>query len=93
MQHTFRQKQFFGYLIELGSGSGMDGLLLNESNNPCSIDFYLENSTCLTLCEEWKQFSDDATDLIIAFTTIGSVIGILGSIAFIVAYFVRHKSM
>ena len=71
----------------------MEGLLLNESNKTCSVDFYLENSTCLPLCEDWKQFSDDATDLIIAFTAIGSVMGILGGIAFIMASFVRHKSM
>ena len=71
----------------------MDGLLLNESNKTCSMDFYLENSTCLPLCEEWKQFSDDATDLFIALTTIGSVMGILGGVAFIVASIVRRKSM
>ena len=71
----------------------MDGLLLNEQNRTCSMDFYLENSTCLPLCEEWKQFSHDVTDLIIGLTTIGSVMGILGSVVFIMASIVRHKHM
>ena len=87
------QIKHFLYCIVFGSGSGMDGLLLNESNMTCSIDFYVENSTCLPLCEEWTQFSDAGTNVIIALVTIGSVMGILGGVAFIVVSIVRHEHM
>ena len=59
----------------------------------CSIDFYLEESTCFPLCEQWKEFSDVATALTIGSIAAASVIVILGGIAVISASFVRYDKM
>ena len=81
------------YLIVSGFGSGMDGLLQNESNVTCSVGFYLEGSTCFPLCEDWKQFSDVATALTIGSITAASVMGFLGGIAVILGSLVRYDTM
>ena len=75
-----------------GFGSGMDRLL-NESNVTCSIDFYLEGSTCFPLCEQWKQFSDVGTALTIGPIAVVSVMTILGGVAVILGSFVRYDKM
>lgn len=76
-----------------GSGLSSDSLSMNESNVTCSPDFYLDNSTCFPICQEWKIFSDAEAALAVNTAAIASVIGILGSIAVIVGSIIRYKSM
>ena len=83
--------KFFFFQLD-GSGTS-DESFLNESNVSCSPDFYLENSTCFPVCEEWRQYSDGETALTKAFVSLALVIALLGCVAVIVASFIRYKSM
>ena len=73
---------------ESGSGSVMDDL-----NVTCSPDFFLENSTCFPLCQEWKQFSDGRDTIFFGIIATTSVLAVLGGIAMIVGSVIRYKSM
>ena len=70
-----------------------DALAINESNVTCSPDFYVENSTCFPICQEWSAYSDDSTVLVRVFAAIAAVVGILGGSAVIVGSIIRYKSM
>ena len=76
-----------------GSDLPSNGPPLNRSNVTCSPDFFLENSTCFPICQEWKQFSDAETALVTGSILVASVFGILGGIAVIVGSVIRYKSM
>ena len=65
----------------------------SDSNVTCSAQFYLENSTCFPLCEEWMQFSSTNTALVSSIATTVSVLAILGGAAVIVGSIVRYQSM
>ena len=69
------------------------GMPLNESNVTCSSDFHLENFMCFPICEQWRQFSDAETALTVGSVTTAALIGILGSVAVIVASIIRYKNM
>lgn len=62
-------------------------------NVTCSPDFYLENSTCFPICQQWKQFSDSVSALVQILITAASLLGILGGGAVIVGSAIRYKSM
>ena len=76
-----------------GSGSIGDRLQLNGSNLTCSPTFYLENSTCFPLCEEWMQFSEANTYLVSGTAATVSVLALLGGFAVIAGSIIRYKSM
>ena len=75
------------------SESGTDELLLDGPNITCSDDFYLKNSTCLPICQEWKQYSDMESSLLIGSVAISAVLSLLGCIAVIAGSIVRYKTM
>lgn len=68
-------------------------VLFNQSSVTCSRDFYLENSTCLPICQEWKQNSDAVTASVIGCIMFAGVVGILGCIVVFVGSFIRYNTM
>ena len=70
-----------------------EDVLFQASNVTCSPDFYLENSTCLPICQSWKQFSSAVSALGRGFIVAASLIGILSGIAVIVGSVIRYKIM
>ena len=77
----------------IGSALSIDGHSVNEPNITCSSNFYLENSTCFPICQEWSRFSDTGAKLVIVSAGLASVLGLLGGIAVIVGSIIRYKSM
>ena len=59
----------------------------------CSPDFYLENSICFPICQEWTRFSYAEAALVRGSASTASVLGIMGGIAVIVGSIIRYKSM
>ena len=92
IQHFNLLRQLF-FLYIGGSGLPSDGVSTNSSNVTCSPDFYLENSTCFPICQQWRQFSKSETALVRGSAASSSVVGILGGIAVIVGSVIRYKSM
>ena len=83
---------FFRTLV--GSGFPSDGLSPSTNNHVnCSPDFYLENSTCFPICQEWTQFSYAEAALVRGSAATASVVGIMGGIAVIIGSIIRFKSM
>ena len=76
-----------------GFGSESGGLVFNESNLTCSPAFYLANSTCLPICQEWKQYPDKESAAVVGCIVMASVVAILGGVAMIVGSFIRYKAM
>ena len=62
-------------------------------NVTCSPDFYLENSTCFPICQQWKQYSDTKSALVRGFIIAASLSGILGGVTVIVGSVIRYKTM
>ena len=85
---------YYVYSAPGGSGSQSDGLLISSNPNvTCSADFYLENSTCFPICQEWTRFSQTEHTLLVGSAAGASVLGIIGGLGVIVGSIVRYKSM
>ena len=76
-----------------GSGLPSDEVSPKNFNVTCSPDFYLEDSTCFPICQEWSRFSYTEVALIRGSAAAASVVGIVGGIAVIVGSIIRRKSM
>ena len=76
-----------------GSCLPSDGVSPNNLTVTCSPDFYLENSTCFPICQEWTQFSYAETGLVRGSAAAASVVAIMGGIAVIVGSIIRYKTM
>ena len=66
---------------------------MNDLNVTCSPDFFLENSTCFPICQEWNQFPDDQANFVVAGVGIASLLAIVGGMAVIVGSVIRYKRM
>ena len=84
---------FYFCLIAAESGSENDELLLNEFNLTCSSDFYLENSTCVPSCSQWKPYLDVEYAILWASLILTTVLAVVGSTGVIIGAIIRRKSM
>ena len=85
---VFKSKIYIG-----GSALPSDRVSPIIFNVTCSPDFYLENSTCFPICQEWTRFSYAEVALVRGSAGAASVLGIMGGIAVIVGSIIRYKSM
>ena len=77
----------------VASESGTNELLLDGPNITCSEQFYLKNSTCIPICQEWNQHSEAESAMMSSFIAISGVFSILGCIAVIIGSIIRYKNM
>ena len=73
--------------------SGTDVPLLNESNITCSLNFYLENFTCLPECLEWDEYPNEESAIVTASVVCAAMVASFGLIGVIIGTIIRHKSM
>ena len=77
----------------IGFESGTNELLLDGPNITCTENFYLKNSTCVPICQEWKRYSDAEYVMTIYSLTISGVVSLLGCIAVVIGSIIRYKNM
>ena len=77
----------------IGFESGTTELLLDGPNITCIENFYLKNSTCVPICQEWKQYSGVEYALVIYSIAISGVVSLLGCIAVVIGSIIRYKNM
>ena len=81
------------HIVMVASESGTNELHLDRPNITCSQNFYLKNSTCVPICQEWKQYSDVEYALVIYSIAISGIVSLLGCIAVVIGSIIRYKSM
>ena len=71
----------------------MDQINSNVSSLNCSPNFYVDNSTCLPVCQKWTQYTDVQSALVIGSATVSAVLSLLAGAAVIVGSIIQRKTM
>ena len=82
----------FSFVVS-GSTFQNDDLVSNETNVTCNPGFYVEDSTCFPMCQEWMLFSGARTLMTRIIIGASSLLATVTCVAVIVGYIIRYRTM